>query len=80
MNTTHDVQEFNEMLQEYCTILYGYDSPRIQCLSINTIGICLEVQYNNSITVEDITKESAIDSTALKVLAYSHPHDTCDGY
>ena len=25
MNSTHDVQEFNEMLQEYCTILYDYD-------------------------------------------------------
>lgn len=23
MNSTHDVQEFNEMLHEYCTILYG---------------------------------------------------------
>ena len=25
MNSTHDAQEFNEMLHEYCTILYGYD-------------------------------------------------------
>lgn len=25
MNSTHDVQEFNEMLHEYCTILYEYD-------------------------------------------------------
>lgn len=25
MNSAHDVQEFNEMLQEYCTILYDYD-------------------------------------------------------
>ena len=47
--------------------------------TLNTIGICPEIQYNNSITAEDITKESAIDSTALKVLTYSHPHDTCDG-
>ena len=46
---------------------------------MNTIGISPEVQYNNSITVEDITKESSIDSTKLKVLTYSHPHDTCDG-
>ena len=25
MNSTHDTQEFNEILHEYCTILYGYD-------------------------------------------------------
>ena len=25
MNSTHDAQEFNEMLHEYCTILYEYD-------------------------------------------------------
>ena len=25
MNSTHDAQEFNEMLHEYCTILYDYD-------------------------------------------------------
>ena len=30
--------------------------------TLNTIGICPEIQYNNSITIEDITKESAIDS------------------
>lgn len=32
---------------------------------MNTIGISPEVQYNNSITVEDITKDSAIDSSEL---------------
>lgn len=46
---------------------------------MNTIEICPEVQYNNSITAEDIAKESAIDSTTMKVLTYSHPHDICDG-
>ena len=46
---------------------------------MNTIEICPEVQYNSSITAEDIVKESAIDSTTMKVLTYSHPHDICDG-
>ena len=32
--------------------------------TLDTDGINREAQYNNSITVEDITKESAIDSTA----------------
>ena len=68
-----------EELESYDDVSYICHIPTELDAKKHTSEISPEEQYNNSITVEDITKDSAIDSSELKVLTYSHPHDTCDG-
>ena len=74
-----EFQYDEEELESYDDVSYICHIPTELDAKKHTSEISPEEQYNNSITVEDITKDSAIDSSELKVLTYSHPHDTCDG-
>lgn len=40
----------------------------------------LEKQYNNSLTVADLSRQEALDPSKLHLLTYSGPRDTCNGY
>ena len=74
-----EFQYDEEELESYDDVSYICHIPTELDAKKHTSEISPEEQYNNSITVEDITKDSAIDSSEQKVLTYSHPHDTCDG-
>lgn len=43
---------------------------------MNTI---IEKQYNNSITVSELSRQEALDPKQLHLLTYSGPTDTCEG-
>ena len=38
-----------------------------------------EARYNAQLTIDDLTKEVALDSKHFRLLTYSKPHDECDG-